>query len=68
MSDASANDISRMEKVFAMQAATALRLRQSTWQERVAKIRKLRDAVIARTDAWYRAAQADFGKPAGEVD
>ena len=68
MTDEMTNDVSRMEKVFAMQAATALRLRNSTWQERVAKIRKLRDAVIARTDAWYRAAHADFGKPAGEVD
>ncbi len=56
------------QEIFALQAATALRLRQSTWQERVVKIRKLRDAVIARTPDWYRAAQADFGKPAGEVD
>lgn len=56
------------QEIFHLQAATALRLRQSTWQERVVKIRKLRDAVIARTDDWYRAAQADFGKPAGEVD
>ena len=57
-----------LERVFALQAATALRLRQSTWAERVAKIRRLRDAVIARTRDWYRAAQADFGKPPGEVD
>ena len=56
------------QEIFQLQAATALRLRQSTWQERVAKIRKLREAVIARTEDWYRAAQADFGKPAGEVD
>ncbi len=58
----------RLEHIFAAQAAMALRLRQSTWQERVDKIRRLRDAVIARTDGWYRAAQADFGKPPGEVD
>ena len=56
------------QEIFALQAATALRLRQSTWQERVAKIRQLRDAVIARTEDWYRAAHADFGKPPGEVD
>ena len=61
-------DATRLEEVFALQAATALRLRQSTWQERVVKIRKLRDTVIARTEAWYRAAHADFGKPPGEVD
>ena len=59
---------SRLEQVFALQAATAQRLRQSTWRERVAKIRQLRDAVIARTEAWYQAAHADFGKPPGEVD
>jgi len=57
-----------LQKVFALQALTALRLRQSTWQERTAKIRKLRDAVIARTEDWYRAAHADFRKPPGEVD
>ena len=59
---------SRMEEVFERQAATALRLRSSTAQERIAKIRKLRDAVIAHTEDWYAAAYADFRKPAGEVD
>jgi aldehyde dehydrogenase (NAD+) len=58
----------KMREVFELQAATALRLRSSTAQERIAKIRKLRDAVIARTDDWYRAAYADFKKPQGEVD
>ncbi|MFM7026712.1 MAG: aldehyde dehydrogenase family protein [Limnohabitans sp.] len=58
----------RLQAIFAQQGATALRLRQSTWQERVARIRRLRDAVIARTPDWYRAAHADFGKPPGEVD
>ena len=56
------------EQIFALQAATALRLRHSIWQERAAKIRRLRDAVIARSEDWYRAAHADFGKPPGEVD
>ena len=41
-------------KVFASQAATALRLRTSTAQERIAKITKLRDAVLARREEWYR--------------
>ena len=59
---------SRLQDLFEALAATALRLRQSTWQERTAKIRRLRDAVIARTEDWYRAAHADFGKPPGEVD
>ena len=58
----------RMKEVFERQAATALRLRRSTADERIAKIRKLRDAVIARADEWYVAAYADFKKPPGEVD
>ncbi len=57
-----------MHDIFERQAATALRLRRSTAQERIAKIRKLRDAVIAHTEDWYRAAHADFRKPPGEVD
>jgi aldehyde dehydrogenase (NAD+) len=57
-----------MQEIFERQAATALRLRSSTAQERIAKIRKLRDAVIAHTEDWYRAAYADFHKPPGEVD
>lgn len=61
-------DTSKIEEIFARQGITALRLRSSTWQERVAKIRRLRDAVLAREEDWYRAAHADFRKPAGEVD
>ena len=61
-------DTARFQAVFESQAATALRLRSSTAQERIAKIRRLRDAVIAHSEDWYRAAHADFKKPAGEVD
>ena len=50
----------RMQEVFDRQAATALRLRSSTADERIAKIRKLRDAVIAHTEDCYHAAYADF--------
>lgn len=59
---------SPMQAVFERQAATALRLRSSTAQERIEKIRRLRDAVIAHSEDWYRAAYADFKKPPGEVD
>ena len=58
----------QMQQVFESHAATALRLRGSTANERIEKIRKLRDAVIAHTEDWYQAAYADFKKPAGEVD
>jgi aldehyde dehydrogenase (NAD+) len=57
-----------MQAIFDRQAATAQRLRTSTARERIAKIRRLRDAVIAHTDDWYAAAQLDFNKPPGEVD
>lgn len=60
--------MTRIQEIFERQAATALRLRCSTAQERIAKIRKLRDAVIAHAEDWYRAAHADFRKPPGEVD
>lgn len=58
----------KMQEVFERQAATALRLRSSSASERIAKLRKLRDAVIAHTEDWYKAAYADFKKPQGEVD
>lgn len=54
--------------VFERQRATALRLRESTVQERIAKIRKLRDAVLANKQAFYEAGEADFRKPPMEVD
>ncbi|PIT75344.1 aldehyde dehydrogenase family protein [Limnohabitans sp. B9-3] len=61
-------DTNHISKVFDAQAATALRLRSSTANERIAKIRRLRDAVIAHTEDWYHAAYLDFKKPQGEVD
>ncbi len=61
-------DTARIRDVFARQRETALRLRSSTASERIAKIKRLRDAVLARTETWYEAAFADFKKPCGEVD
>ncbi len=58
----------RYAEVFERQRATALRLRTSTAEQRIAKLRKLRDAVLARADVWYQAGWADFKKPKAEVD
>jgi aldehyde dehydrogenase (NAD+) len=58
----------KMQQVFEKQQATALRLRHSTAHERIAKIRQLRDCVIAHSQDMYAAADADFKKPKGEVD
>lgn len=57
-----------IRQVFESQHATALRWRQSTADERIARIRKLRDAVQAAADDIRRAAAADFRKPEVEVD
>ena len=43
----------RIRDVFERQLPTSLRLRSSTADERIAKIKKLRDAVLAHTDASY---------------
>ncbi|AMO99343.1 aldehyde dehydrogenase family protein [Collimonas arenae] len=63
-------DLTRKEilRVFDAQHATALRLRQSTKAERLQKIRKLKAALLAHRDAVIAAGQADFGKPAAEVE
>ena len=63
-----AASIARIQATFDAQAATSLRLRSSSAQERIIKIRRLRDAVLANTDTLYAAAYADFKKPPGEVD
>ncbi len=57
-----------IQRIFDSQAATALRLRSSTASQRIEKIRRLRDAVLAHTNDIYVAAHADFNKPEGEVD
>jgi aldehyde dehydrogenase (NAD+) len=62
------DDRSRIPDVFRRQQATALRLRGSTAEERIARLVRFRDRFIANTNTWYEAAYADFRKPAGEVD
>lgn len=57
-----------IQRVFDAQKATALRLRTSTAAERLVKITRLRDAVLAHQEAIRAAAAKDFRKPAAEVD
>ncbi len=59
---------SEILRVFERQRATALRLRGSTLDERKAKIRKLKEAVLAHSEEFYTAGYADFKKPPAEVD
>ena len=63
--NASDSDIRR---IFDRQRDTALRLRSSTCAERLAKVTRLRDAVVAHRDAIRAAALKDFRKPQAEVD
>lgn len=58
----------RIREAFERQLETALRLRTSTAAERAARIRRLRDAVLASREALYEAADKDFRKPPAEVD
>ena len=57
-----------IREVFDAQRATSLRLRTSTAAQRIARLKKLRDAFMARTQVWYEAGQADLGRPPGETD
>src|SRR5512146_2677764 len=55
-------------RCFEAQQATALRLRSSTADERKRKLVRLREALLDRRDALCAAFQADFRKPAAEVE
>lgn len=57
-----------IRRVFDRQRDTMLRLRNSTADERIAKIKKLRDTVLARSEEFYAAGEKDFRKPPAEVD
>lgn len=57
-----------VRRVFEKQFAAAIRLRRSSADERIAKIKKLKEAVLAHTPALYEAMYKDFKKPAVEVD
>ena len=57
-----------VRRVFEKQFNTAIRLRRSTAEERIAKIKKLKAAVLAHSTALQEAMYKDFRKPAVEVD
>ncbi|WP_028008413.1 aldehyde dehydrogenase family protein [Solimonas flava] len=65
---AAADPGSAIRHAFDAQWATALRLRSSTARERIAKIQRLLDAVLAHREAFYEAGYKDFKKPPAEVD
>jgi aldehyde dehydrogenase (NAD+) len=54
--------------VFASQQDTALAWRASSAAERIARIKRLRDAMMAQRQAWYDAFAQDYGKSPSEVE
>ncbi len=61
-------DPARMQAVFDSQLETALRWRQSTARERLARITRLRDAMMARREQFYAAFAQDYRKSPAEVE
>ncbi len=61
-------EATQIQRTFTAQADTAIRLRQSTTAERLAKIKKLKETLLAHADEVIAAGFADFGKPAAEVE
>ncbi len=57
-----------MAAVFDAQLATALRWRASTASERMARVRRLREAVLARRQQFYDAFAQDYRKSPAEVE
>jgi aldehyde dehydrogenase (NAD+) len=57
-----------IQRVFERQRETAIRLRTSTLDERLAKIKKLKAAVLAHSADLIKAGDADFKKPPAEVE
>ncbi|HAT32190.1 MAG TPA: aldehyde dehydrogenase, partial [Janthinobacterium sp.] len=58
----------RITAVFEAQQETALRWRVSTARERIERIKKLRDALMARREAFYVAFEQDYRKCPTEVE
>ena len=58
----------QMLAVFESQLETALRWRQSSAKERLARITRLRDAMMARREQFYAAFAQDYRKAPAEVE
>lgn len=62
------SDPQQIHAVFTSQQATAIRWRESTVEQRLARLKRLREAVLAHRDAFYQAFDQDYRKPSAEVD
>jgi len=62
------SDPQHIRAVFDSQLAISLRWRESTARERIERIKKLRDAMMARREAFYDAFMKDYRKSPSEVE
>lgn len=62
------SDPEQIRRVFESQQATALAWRQSTIAERIARLKRLREAMLARREDFYAAFAKDYRKPVVEVE
>ena len=60
--------VNLIKQRFAAQAARALALRTSTAHERIGKLKRFQSALLSRRNALFQAFDADFRKPAAEVE
>ena len=60
-------DKEQLEKLFESQAERRWKLALTGPEERIVKLKKLRSAILSRSDELYAALNSDFGKPAFEA-
>ncbi|OEZ60723.1 aldehyde dehydrogenase [Duganella sp. HH105] len=61
-------DVQQIRAAFDAQQATALRWRASAAAERIARVKRLRDALMAQREAFYAAFESDYRKSPAEVE
>ncbi|MDI3258137.1 MAG: aldehyde dehydrogenase family protein [Sinobacteraceae bacterium] len=57
-----------IRRVFALQESAALRLRTSTVEQRIARLKRLREVLLQHSDAVIEAGIRDFRRPAAEIE
>ncbi|HOU60141.1 MAG TPA: aldehyde dehydrogenase family protein [Rectinema sp.] len=60
-------DKEQLDKLFESQAERRWKLALTGPEERIVKLKKLRSAILSRSDELYAALNSDFGKPAFEA-
>ena len=61
------NAFVEIQNIFEKQRENRWKIAQTTSKERIQKLKKLRDAIVARQDDFYKAVWQDFHKPQFEA-